>query len=462
MKARILVVGLGRSGIGAAKLLNAEGHPVIVLEEKEGNEFLEISNNLESKGIHVKLGKDLNLDNLSPFVEQIKSVVLSPGVPWNHPTLNYLRNKGIKIEGEMALAWERLKGTPWIGITGTNGKTTVTYMLQHVLEGNGLIAPMAGNMGYSGTELALKLTNQSQRKLDWLIVELSSYQIEAAEQIRPRIGIWTNLTPDHLERHGTMEKYRQIKRSLLEKSQIQILNADDEEIVQQKPSLKNGIWVSTEGPNNEKISADYWINNTGMILERGEPIFHSSTLKLNGKHNLQNLLLVIAAAREAGLNVNQIEESIKTFKGVPHRLERVGTLQGMTIFNDSKATNYSSSLMGLNAVLPPTVLLAGGQIKAGDPNQWLETIKQKACGVILFGKSAYKLKEIIQSSGFRGEIGCYKDLNQACIEAVKMSLKSNAKSLLLSPACASFDQYKSFEERGDHFKTLLKVILEKK
>jgi len=454
----VVVVGLGRSGIGAAELLNAEGHRVIVLESGESPTFKTQAERLKSKGIQVALGKPLELSSFQPWLNQLTSVVISPAVPWGHSTLNELRQKGVTVTGEINLAWERLKHLPWIGITGTNGKTTITHMLQHVFESNHLKAAMGGNVGLPATEVALKYRMKKELP-DWLIMELSSYQLETAPEISPRIGIWTNLTPDHLERHGSIEAYSNIKRNLLEKSDNPIYNADDSFLMRQRSSMKMGIWISSKGRGSSENPANFWINNKGMVVEKDEELFHSSVLDMPGSHNLQNLLMVTAASRKAGLTGAAIQESIRSFAGVPHRLEKIGCLHGIHVFNDSKATNYESAKMGLMSVASPSVIIAGGQAKEGNPSEWLEQINKRACGIVLFGTCKGYLKDIVDASTFKGDIFCCNNLNQAVGIAIEIGVKKKAKSLLLSPACASFDQYKDYEERGDHFRQLIGAML---
>ncbi len=462
LKAKILVVGLGRSGIGAAKLLKAEGYEVVVLESATSALHKKRAVQLRNNGITVELGKTLELQSFLPWIERLDSVVVSPGIPWNHKTLNELRRKGILIKGEISLAWEKLKGFPWIGITGTNGKTTVTHMLKHIFESNQIKAPIAGNVGNSAAELALTY-QASKEDPDWLIMELSSYQLETAPEISPKIGIWTNLTPDHLERHGSLEAYNNIKRRLLENSEIPIYNSDDSYLRNQRAKLKEGIWVSTKEIHSSKSQAEFWINNQGMIMERNQELYHSSTLSIPGIHNKQNLLLATAAARYAGLSASCIESSIQSFAGVPHRLEKLGDIAGISIFNDSKATNYESATMGLMAVPPSSIILAGGQAKEGDSSKWLKEIKHSVCGIILFGECASQLKELINLSGYRGEIKLCENLDLAVEMGIKMGIQKKAKNILLSPACASFDQYNNYEERGNHFKEIIsEVIISKK
>ncbi len=451
-----LVVGLGRSGIAAAKLLKAKGHEVIVLEQSEGKAIQAIAQVLIAQGIEVFLGKAFELSNLKPWLKSLKTIVISPGIPWNHPTLMELRSHGVDIQGEMGLAWEHLKEIPWIGITGTNGKTTVTHLLSHVLETNGIFAPMGGNVGPAATELALTCSNSKIKKPNWLVMELSSYQIEAAPQIKPQIGLWTNLTPDHLERHGNLNTYRQIKSGLIKHSKTRIFNGDDPDLRSQRRSWDHGLWISAEGPGTKEHSADLWINDSGMVTSKDRAFFSASCLEMPGKHNLQNLLMVTAAALKVGLKPEAIQSSLSTFQGVPHRLEKLVETKGMTIFNDSKATNYEAASMGIQAVNSPSVVIAGGKTKQGsNPSAWLRSLEQRACGVILFGEGVTELKESIDSSLFKGEIYCCKNLDEAVSIALTLGQSLKAKSLLLSPACASFDQYQNFEERGEHFRRLI-------
>ncbi len=454
-----VVVGLGCSGASAARLLNKEGHNVVVLEQSQTPQILKTSKALIEEGIEVKLGTPLATTNFEFLKEELDCVVVSPGVPWNHPTLEALRQQGININGEMAIAWERLKKYPWIGITGTNGKTTVTHLLSHVLESNGKKAPMGGNVGFAATQLALELQEKKINSPDWLLMELSSYQIEAAPNIKPRIGIWTNLTPDHLERHGNLEAYRTIKRGLLERSEVRIFNGDDPDLKAHRKTLKEGTWISAEGPGSSEESCQLWINDRGAVEGPRGPLFNASALNLPGKHNLQNLLLVTAAALNAGIPPQGIEKSIHSFQGLPHRLEKIGQLSEMEIFNDSKATNYQAASMGLKAVGTPLVLIAGGKIKEGDPSEWLKEVKFRACSVVLFGTSALELKELLESEGFKRTIHCCKDLQNAVNLGIKVGINEKAASLLLSPACASFDQYANFEARGNHFRQLIEPFL---
>jgi len=454
-----IVLGLGSSGINAAKLLKSEGKNVLVLDNHSNPKLIDISQKLKSEGIKViLLDEPLNINNFKPWIRRISSVIVSPGIDWEHKALQELRNKNISMEGEVELAWKRLSHIPSIGITGTNGKTTVTNMLNHVLKLNNLNTDMGGNVGRALSKIALESKYNNYQKLNWLILELSSYQIEGLSRLKPSIGIWTTFTPDHLERHHDLETYFNIKRSLLEKSSIRIYNSDDKYLYNKRKELPEGIWVGTNDKVSYSHQPKFWIDQKGYIFEDQLKLFHTSILKIPGKHNLQNLLLVTAAAREIGLDHSLIAKSINSFNGIPHRLEYLGQINKLDFYNDSKATNFDSSATGLKSVPSPTILLAGGKRKKGDSLHWTEQLKKYTNGIVLFGVSAKELKKIILESAYKGEIFIEKNLEDATEASIEIARKTNSKSVLLSPACASFDQYKNYEQRGDHFRKIIKSM----
>ncbi len=455
-----IVLGLGISGVNAAKLLKSKGKEVLVIENNSNKKLQEISNELKSIGIDVLLiGKPLNINNFTPWLGKVSSIIVSPGIPWDHKALNTLRRKNIAIKGETELAWEDLKDIPSIGVTGTNGKTTVTHMLNHVLKLNGLNTDMGGNVGKALSQVAFNFKQKDYQNLNWLVIELSSYQIESSPNIAPTIGIWTTFTPDHLERHKDLENYFKIKKSLLERSSTRIYNSDDEYLSKRKNELPKGIWVGINNQSSYSHQPKFWVDDKGFIFENNNKMFNTSILHLPGKHNLQNLLLVTAAMRELGLDHKSIAKSVSSFKGLPHRLEYLGKKDFIQIYNDSKATNFESSITGIKAVPFPSVLIAGGERKKGDPSMWLQQIKHSTKGIILFGKSANSLKVSILQSGYKGVLTVKDNLDQVVKVSIEIALKVNANSILLSPACASFDQYKNYEERGDHFKYLVEKLI---
>ena len=456
----VLVLGLGRSGIGAARLLRMRGQQVLLIESNRSDALQTRAEALEAEGIHVSLGVPLD-DNLPQLLAALPDrVIVSPGIRWDHPALEALRHAGGQIDGEITTAWEATRPVPWIGITGTNGKTTVTHLVAHLLAAAGLDAPMCGNVGHSAAELALARLQPGQTLPQWLVVELSSYQIEAAPLLAPRIGLWTTLTPDHLERHGTVEHYRAIKRSLLEHSDVRILNGDDPDLRSRASTWDAALWISA-GPRDAARAAGFephlWIEGDQVIGSDG-PLLDARALAMPGAHNRQNMLMAAAVGLELGLTGEAMEAAFRSFPGVPHRLERVRELAGVSWFNDSKATNYDAAEVALRALAGPLVVLAGGEAKRGDASGWITQLQQQAPAVVLFGAAQAELEGLLQQGGYQGRICAVDGLAEAVPLARDLSATLGCGGVLLSPACASFDQYRDFEARGDHFCQLVQAL----
>ena len=457
-----VVVGLARSGIGAARLLKYLGHSVLVIESQSSPALKTKADVLRQAGIDVRLGVPLHRDAFASLGATPVAVVVSPGIRWDHPTLVELRNLGVATKGEMELAFHASGDVPWIGITGTNGKTTVTHLVSHLLQHAGLDAPMGGNVGFSGAELVLERLERGDPQPNWLVMELSSYQIESAPQVAPRVGIWTTLTPDHLERHGTIEAYRAIKRNLLERSTAPILNADDADLRAHAAGLQRGIWVTAGRAADlpPKIKPSLWIE-AGQVWHAHQPggpgklLMAADCLAVPGAHNRQNMLMAAAAGLEAGLIGSQMEQAFRSFTGVPHRLELIREQKGITFFNDSKATNYDAAEVALHALDGPLVVLAGGKSKQGNPNGWLAALQQKAAAVVLYGAAQTEFHHLLSQAGFSGVVHCCESLAESVPLAYQLAHKLRCLAVLFSPACASFDQYSDFEARGDHFRELV-------
>ena len=458
-----VVVGLARSGIGAAKLLHQAGQAVLVIDNQQGPELETRAADLRQQGIAVQLGAPLHPDTFAALDHAPAAVVVSPGIRWDHPTLEALRRQAIPTVGELELAWEASRHVPWIGITGTNGKTTVTHLVSHLLQHAGLDAPMGGNVGFSAAELVLERIQPNAPRPDWLVMELSSYQIEAAPRVAPQVGIWTTLTPDHLERHGTLDAYRAIKRGLLERSGERILNADDADLRAHADRWDRATWVAAGGRENlpDTITPSLWIEG-GQVLQASPsgstPLMAADCLAMPGAHNRQNMLLAAAAGLVAGLSGTQMEAAFRAFPGVPHRLERLREDQGITYFNDSKATNYDAAEVALQALQGPLVVLAGGESKQGNPTSWLAALGQKASAVVLFGAAQAEFQQLLAAADFPGAVHCCEGLDTGVALAAQLARTHRCAAVLLSPACASFDQYSDFEARGDHFRRLVAAL----
>jgi UDP-N-acetylmuramoylalanine--D-glutamate ligase len=454
-----VVIGLGRSGVGAARLLQARGHEVLLLESRQDGVLADRAAELQAEGIQVRLGAPLATATFDALERRPDAVVVSPGIRWDHPVLEQLRQGGIPVQGEMVPAWEAIGGVPWIGITGTNGKTTVTHLVHHLLSRAGRDAPLCGNVGFSAAELALERLRPGGRPPDWLVVELSSYQIEAAPQLAPAIGVWTTLTPDHLERHGSLDNYRAIKRHLLENARERILNADDPDLRAHAGGWDRADWI-TAGPRHalpEGIDPVLWIER-GRVEGRQGPLFAADCLAMPGAHNRQNMLLATAVGLRAGLDPAVMEAAFRCFPGVPHRLERIRQCQGITWFNDSKATNYDAAEVALRALPGPLVVLAGGQAKQGDAAAWLNELGRQAAAVVLYGAARAEFAGLLEGSGYGGAVHAVEGMAEAVPLAADLARTTGSRGVLLSPACASFDQYSDFEARGDHFRRLVLAL----
>ncbi|MGF1481549.1 MAG: UDP-N-acetylmuramoyl-L-alanine--D-glutamate ligase [Cyanophyceae cyanobacterium] len=449
------IIGLGRSGIAAARLLKQDGWEVRLSDRACSPKLNQQKQELEGEGIQVQLGHTFTLDDPSELI------VVSPGVPWDIPVLVEARSRGIDTIGELELAWRYLQTVPWIGITGTNGKTTTTALTAAIFKTAGLVAPACGNIGYAACEIALQHQRNSKSAsspaptLDWIIAEISSYQIESSIALAPQIGLWTTFTADHLSRHQTLANYYYIKASLLRRSQQRVFNGDDP-FLRSATDWQNVYWTSIKGKALAERSPTIYIED-GWVVAFDERVLPTTEFKMVGDHNLQNLLLAVAAARLAGIDGEAIASGVAAFAGVPHRLEKIRTLADVEFINDSKATNYEAAQVGLMSVTAPAIVIAGGQAKTGDDTGWLKTVQERAAAMLLIGEAAPTFAQRLKLVGYeRYEI--VETMEAAIERSLPLAQQYQASVVLLSPACASFDQYQSFEHRGEHFRQLCQQL----
>jgi UDP-N-acetylmuramoylalanine--D-glutamate ligase len=456
------IIGLGRSGIAAARLLNQDGWQVTVVDSMteaqvalraDAEQLQAAQQKLEQEGVKVRLDSKILAEDVPDLI------VVSPGVPWDIEPLVSARKQQLETIGEVELAWRYLQQIPWVGITGTNGKTTTTALIAAIFQHAGLNAPACGNIGNAACELAIKHFAAPENSFDWIVAELSSYQIESSTELAPRIGVFTTLTPDHLNRHYTLENYYQIKASLIRRCQYKVINGDDRFLQTAAMDLgENLIWTSIKGKNSfpDQRSVSVYLED-GWIVAFGELIAPVSLFKMPGEHNLQNLLVAIATAKLAGIDKEAIAQAITVFPGVAHRLEYICTHEGIKLINDSKATNYDAAEVGLNSVEAPVILIAGGQSKTGDDTAWIDSIKANAAFVLLIGEAASVFAEQLGDRDYHN-YQIVETMEIAVAQSIPLAHKHQAKVVLLSPACASFDQYLSFEARGEHFRQLCQKL----
>ena len=431
---KVLVCGMARSGQSAAALLCDLGANVTA---QDLNENIKWAYNPFAKGMALYLGQ-----NPDKIIHEFDLVVISPGLSIYLPFIEKARELGIPVWGETELAF-RLCPCPVIGITGTNGKTTVTTLVGEILKLHNPKTIVAGNIGIPLTSLVQGLTPDG-----YVVAEISSFQLETAVDFKPNISAVLNMTPDHLDRHRNMETYIQMKARIFQNQRhpdIAVLNYDNPITQAMKPPC--GVMWFSESTQLEK-GVCLW---DGSIYAGGQHIVSLEGLNIIA----ENALAATALALSAGVPIEHIAAGIRAFRVVPHRLEHVASIGGVEYFNDSKATNPNAAIKALESIKKPIVLIGGGYDKDADFTPWVEAFHGKVTQLILIGQTAPKIIEICKEKGFAP----YQEA-KTMEEAVEMatSLATHGQAVLLSPACASFDMFKDFEERGDVFRQMIKDI----
>lgn len=424
---KVAVVGMKRSGAAAAELLTRNGAVVRAVDETPCAEM------------------DILPQTLDSF-EGVDMVVLSPGVPADLPVIAEVRAKGITVIGEVELAGYFLNG-PIIGITGSNGKTTTTSMTGHILKESGIPVQVGGNIGLAPTSMT-----GSSRAGQWNVLELSSFQLETIDRFHVDIGVCLNLTPDHLDRHYTVQNYAAAKGRLFANqtpNDYAVLNADDAYCVgYAAATAARTLWFSLSHP----VAPGLWLEN-GTILFDGDPLIRQADVPLRGVHNIENTMAASAAARLAGASMEQIAGAIRTFPGVEHRLEFVRERNGVRYYNDSKATNVDATIKALDSFDGGLWVILGGKDKNSDYTLLTERLQRKAGGVLLIGAAASIIAAQIGSAVPLIRCGTL----EAAVELASRRA-SAGETVLLSPACASFDQFENYEHRGRVFKDLVNAL----
>ncbi len=431
-----LVVGLARSGQAIARLLAARGESVVGVDSgaPDGAE------GLGQAGVEVRLN-----DPGTELLEGVMTVVKSPGVPAEAEVIEAARDRGAAVTGELELAW-RLLPNRFVAVTGTNGKTTTAELIGHVLRAAGEPVEVAGNVGTPLASLVGDLGEETT-----IVCEASSFQLEDTEAFAPECAVFLNLAPDHLDRHPSLDHYLEAKLRLFANQRsddVAVVNGDEPALAGRDLGAAQRVLFCTEEPGCE-ISLD-----DGQVSWRGEPLVRVDELQLIGRHNVANAMAAAAAALSLGLAPEPVADGLRSFEGVPHRLEPVEAIEGVLYVNDSKATNVSAAAAAIESFEGEVHLIAGGSPKGESFESLADPVAERCAAVYLIGEAADQIESDL------GEVGVPVHRCAGLAEAVGIaaSAATAGQVVLLAPACASFDAYEDFEARGRHFRELVEGL----
>lgn len=443
---RVLVVGLGRSGVASALFLKAHGARVTVSDIKSGDELRNEIPVLLDHGITVETGGH----GERTFRGQ-DLIVVSPGVPIDAPLLSQARTLGEPVIGEVELAARFLPG-PIVAITGSNGKTTTTTLTGEILNAGSLPTLVGGNIGTPAISLA-----ERARPETVIVLEVSSFQLETIQTFRPKVAVVLNVTPDHLDRHRTFEVYVDAKARIFENQRAEdfaVLNMDDPTCVTMGPRTRAQLfWFSRQ----KEVAQGTWVRDGNVLFRDGpEPreILQVAEIPLKGAHNLENVLAAVCAGALMGCAPEKIRQAVREFKAVEHRLEFVATIRGVDYYNDSKATNVDATIKALESFPANIHLILGGKDKGSDYSVLNDLLRQRVKRVYTIGAAAAKIEAQIKGA----EVVRSETLENAVRKANAVGQSGDV--VLLAPACASFDQFKNYEHRGKVFKEIVQGLAE--
>lgn len=445
MKEVIVILGAGESGTGAALLAKAKGYDVFVSDTGQINE--KYKSELVAASIPFEEG-----GHTEDKVLAASLIVKSPGIPEKAPIMQKVASRNISVIDEIEFAFKHTDAKI-IAITGTNGKTTTTLLTYHLMKEAGKNVGLAGNVGFS---MARQV---AEKNFDWYVLEVSSFQLDGIEAFKPEIAVLLNITPDHLDRYDyNMQNYVNSKFQLVENMTPQehfVYYADDDVIAREiatRSIVPEKIPVALKRPKSGRV----YFDGDEMVFELKESFnIAQSDTTLKGPHNLINTMAAVTSVYLAGVGVNDIRKALKTFVNAPHRLESVGVINGVEFINDSKATNVDSVVYALGSYDGPLIWIAGGIDKGNDYNLIMEDVRKKVRALICLGKDNEKLKK-----AFGGVVPVIKE-TQSVEDLVKIALDLAERGdvVLLSPACASFDLFRNYEDRGNQFRNAVKQMM---
>ena len=444
---KVLVFGSGISGIGATRLLEQVGREVILYD---GNASLDAEKIKKQIGEQTKTEVILG-DLQEDVMKTLDLVVMSPGVPTDLPIVNKMRDMGIPIWGEIELAFTYGKGDV-LAITGTNGKTTTTALLGEIMKNYKESVYVVGNIGNPYTEVALDMSEESVA-----VAEVSSFQLETIHEFRPCVSAILNITPDHLNRHHTMEAYIEAKEDVAKnqtKDDTCVLNYEDEVLKKFGENVNAEVLYFS---SRRKLDKGIYLENGNIVYKDEEEtvVCHVEELQLLGTHNYENVMAATAMAIAYGVPMDVIRKTIKTFAGVAHRIEFVCEKNGVAYYNDSKGTNPDAAIKAVEAMNRKTLLIGGGYDKDSEYEEWIQSFDGKVKHLVLLGQTREKIAETAKKLGFENII-MVDSLEEAVATCAKLAEPGEA--VLLSPACASWGMFKNYEERGDKFKEFVNAL----
>lgn len=444
---RVLVVGLGRSGVASALFLKSRGARVTVSDAKAENELRDQIPVLLDQGITVETGGH----GERTFRGQ-DLIVVSPGVPVDAPPLTQARALGETVIGEIELAAQFLPG-PIVAITGSNGKTTTTTLTGEIIKAGGFSTLVGGNIGTPAISLVAEATPETVT-----VLEVSSFQLETIQTFRPKIAVILNITPDHLDRHRTFQAYADAKARIFENQQpsdFAVLNADDSTCAEMGSRPKAQVfWFSRK----RQVAQGTCVHEGQIVFRNSDgrrPVMPISEIPLKGSHNLENVLAAVCTGLLMGCAPERVRAAVGAFKAVEHRLEFVATIGGVHYFNDSKATNVDATIKALESFPANIHLILGGKDKGSDYTVLNDLLRERVKKVYTIGAAATKIESQISSAA---EIVRAETLGSALRRASATAVAGDI--VLLAPACASFDQFKSYEHRGRVFKDAVRALAE--
>ncbi len=443
---KVLVLGAGKSGLAVARFLLSKGSEVVLADTREKEQLGDVLTELSQAEVQLSLGGYPKLDGSYDLL------VISPGIPLDIAPVTEADLLGVPLMGELELAY-RFAKSPIIAITGTNGKTTTTTLVGEIFKDAGYKVLVAGNIG-----LPLVEQVESYGPKDIIVAEVSSFQLETVTDFRPKVGVILNLTPDHLDRHGDMQGYGAAKSRISMNQSLGdylILNYDDPTVREMKSGTKeNVIYFSRRNILEKGVFLQQGLIKS-TVKNEDTKVLDAKELQMPGVHNLENAMAAAAVALVMGVPHGNIANTLKRFAGVAHRLEFVAEIGGVKYINDSKGTNPDASIKAVDAFSGPLILITGGRNKGNDFKQFFRTASPKTKALVVLGECA---QEMVRAAS---EVGINKIIKADTFrEAVLTaeSVSSRGDTVLLSPACASWDMFSSFEERGDMFKEIVREI----